>query len=276
MTSFAGQVVLISGVARGQGRSHAVAFAAQGATVVGVDWFVKRDSLPLPVASPEDLDTTVALVRAAGADMDAHAADVTDAAAMERVAAQAVHRHGRIDVVVANAGVGGPMGLSWEQPISGFRDVLDINLVGAWNVVRVAVPSMIERCSGSVVMITSGAAVKGLFNLAPYVAAKHGLAGLAKTMAKELAPHGVRVNVVQPGNVNTPLLVNDTMARLFLPGESDPSAELFAERASGAIPMGIPWVEPADVTEAVLWLASDKARYVTGATIAVDGGGAIP
>jgi len=272
--AFNGRVALISGVARGQGRSHAVRLAREGATVVGIDSLMQLGSLPLPAADEDDLATTRRLIEGVGGTFRAHVADVRRGAQLQDVVDQTLAEFGQVDVIVANAGVGGELGPSWQATEQDFRDVLDINLVGSWNLARLAVPSMIERGQGSIVFISSGAAVKGLAGLSTYVASKHGFVGLMKTMAKELAVHGIRVNMVQPGNVNTPLLVNDTMLRAL--SADEPSVDAFAKRAADTSPLGIPWVEPEDVTEAVVWLASDAARYVTGATIAVDGGSAIP
>lgn len=182
---------------------------------------------------------------------------------------------GGVDVVVANAAILPPHSHMWDTSEHDFWNVLDVNLLGAWRTVKAAMPSLIER-RGSVIVTGSGAAVKGLPNVGAYVTSKHGLVGIVRVMAKELAPSGVRVNAVLPGNVNTPMFNNDALRGLYVPEEPEPTEEQFLARARAGIPMRIPYVEPSDVTEAVVWLASAAAQHVTGVLLPVDGGSAIP
>jgi (+)-trans-carveol dehydrogenase len=204
-------------------------------------------------------------------------ADVRDEAQVETVFDAAVARFGAIDVVVANAGIVGSFGTVWEIGDPVFRDVLDVNVVGSWHVLKSAAARMrAAGRSGSIVVTGSGASLKGLPNISPYVASKHALVGLVRSAARELAPHHIRVNLVAPGNVATPMLLNDAMFGLYAPDLDQPGRADFVERAAAGVPMGIPFVDPEDVSEAVLFLASDAARYITGTVLPVDGGSAIP
>jgi (+)-trans-carveol dehydrogenase len=272
---FAGKVVLISGAARGQGRSHALRFAALGASVVAFDICEQIENVPYAMSRPEDLDETVATARAAGGVIDGYQADVRHQDQLDDVVKHAVTSYGGIDVVVANAAILAPRSHLWETTEHDFHNVIDVNLLGVWRTVKAAMLALIER-RGSVVITGSGASVKGLPNVGAYVTAKHGLVGMVRVMAKEMAPSGVRVNAVLPGNANTPMFNNEGMRRLYVPEVEEPSEEQFLTRAAAGIPMGIPYVEPVDLTEAVVWLASPAARYVTGVLLPVDGGSSIP
>jgi SDR family mycofactocin-dependent oxidoreductase len=277
MQRFIGKTVVISGAARGQGRSHAIRFAREGANVVAFDICAPIKSQPFPLSSRADLDETVRLVEAEDARIIAAEADVRDADAVRAVFAAGAEEFGSIDVVVANAGIVGGPALSWETSEEVFRDVIDVNLIGVWNTVKAGVTAMIAgQRRGAVVVTGSGGSVKGLPHIVPYVAAKHGLVGLVRTMAKELGPRGIRVNAVLPGNVNTAMFNNDDMRHLYVPDQPDPDEELFLRRAASTIPMRVPYVQPEDVSEAVCYLASDAARYVTGTLLPVDGGSGIP
>lgn len=277
MRRFEGKTVVISGAARGQGRSHALGFAAEGANVVGFDLCRQLPTVPVALPTEEDLAQTEALVRATGAEVLTAVADVRDSEQVAAVVAEARNRFGHIDVVLANAGVVGHFAPVWEITDEVFRDVIDIDLIGAWNVLKQGVVPMIEDGRpGSVVVTGSGASLKGLASLAPYVAAKHGLVGLIRTAARELGPHGVRVNLVAPGNTNTPIIINPAVYALYVPDTDEPTDEQFQERAASESPMGQPFVEPEDITRTVMFLSSDEARYVTGAVFPVDGGTSIP
>lgn len=277
MSRFRGKTVVISGAARGQGRSHALRFAAEGANVVAFDVCAQFATVPFAMPGPEDLDETVRLVREQGAEIVATIADVRDARQVEAVFGQAVDAFGRVDVAVANAGIVGDFAPVWEVADEVFRDVVDVNLIGSWHLVKAGIATMLDHgIRGAIVVTGSGASLKGLPNLAPYVASKHALVGLVRTAAREAAPHGIRVNLVAPGSVSTPMFINDATARLYAPDDDEPGMETLLERSRAVVPMGIPCVQPEDVTEAVLYLASDAARYVTGAVLPVDGGSAIP
>jgi (+)-trans-carveol dehydrogenase len=277
MSRFRGQTVVISGAARGQGRSHALRFAEEGANVVAFDVCTQIATVPFAMPGPEDLDETVRLVRERGGKILAAPVDVRDAQQVESVFGQAIGIFGSVDVVVANAGIVGNFAPVWEVADDVFRDVVDVNLIGSWHVVKAGIAAMLGHgVHGAIVVIGSGASLKGLPNLAPYVASKHALVGLVRTAAREAAPHGVRVNLVAPGSVNTPMFINEPTARLYAPEDDTAGTETLLERSRAVVPMGIPYVQPDDISEAVMYLASDAARYVTGAVLPVDGGSAIP
>jgi (+)-trans-carveol dehydrogenase len=274
-----GKVVFISGVARGQGRAHALRFAAEGANVIGFDIAAHVSTAPASMGSQEDLIETTRLVEKTGAHIVTAVADVRDQAEVDRALAAGLDRFGRVDIVIANAGMGQPFLPSWQVSDEAFRNTIDVNLVGAWHTAKAAIPHMIDRGEGgSVVFIGSGASVKGLPNMAAYVASKHGLIGMMRTMAKELAPHQITVNAVLPGKTNTPLLMEGSMRTALKTDEQDTATDknAFLSRAAETTPMGIPYVEPEDVAEASLWLSVPASRYVTGTAIPVDGGTAIP
>lgn len=272
---FEGKTVLVSGAARGQGRSHALRFAEEGANVVAFDICGQVESCPVPQASPEDLQETIRLVEGLDRRIVAEQADVRDFAAVQRVVEKGVAEFGQIDVVASNAGIFGHIGPFWEIPEKSWEEVIGTNLIGAWNVVRAVVPAMIERGEGGAVVITASAAgLRGYMNIADYVASKHGLIGLMRVMAQELAEHRIRVNAVCPTNVGTELFVNDVIKELFAPGTdpADISDEEFQSQCRPPHLLPIGWVEPEDVSAAVLWLASGDSRYVTGVCLPVDGG----
>lgn len=277
MRRFDGKTVVISGAARGQGRSHALRFAAEGANVVAFDGCAQFATVPYAMPGPEDLEETARLVRERGGRIVAEIADVRDARQVEAVLGQALSAFGRVDVAVANAGIVGDFAPVWQVTDEVFRDVIDVNLIGSWHLAKAGIATMLDQgIHGAIVVTGSGASLKGLANAAPYVASKHALVGLVRTAAREAAPHGIRVNLVAPGSVSTPMFLNDATARLFAPDDDAPGTETLLERSRAVVPMGIACVEPEDISEAVLYLASDAARYITGAVLPVDGGSAIP
>jgi SDR family mycofactocin-dependent oxidoreductase len=252
MGRFEGQVAMVTGAARGQGRSHAVRFAAEGADVVLLDLpgDVRLATVPYPTGGEDDLAETVRLVEDQGRRAVACLADVL----------------GRIDVLAANAGI------CTFHPISGmpadvWQEMIDVNLNGVFHAVRAVVPHMVQRGSGRIVATSSMAGRAGWENLSHYAAAKWGLIGFVKSVAAELAPHGITANVVCPSSVNTTMMHNDASYRLFRPDLENPTREdaLPAFASVNVIP--VPYVEPDDVSDSVLFLASDEARYVTGATL---------
>ncbi|GHF28373.1 putative short chain dehydrogenase/reductase [Streptomyces mashuensis] len=270
-----GKVVLITGAARGQGRSHAVRLAQEGASVIASDICEEVGSTHYALATGDDLEETRRLVENEGAKIVTARADVRDLRQVEEVVAAGLAEFGHIDVVCANAGIGS-LGRAWELSEKQWRDMIDVNLTGAWNTIRAVVPHMIEAGrGGSIIFTNSVAGTLGRPNMAHYAASKHGLVGLMRSLANELAPHFIRVNSIHPGNVDTDMVQNVTGRRLLLSDVEDPTLEEFAEAATALSLMPVPWVESADVSNAVLWLASDEARYVTGATLPVDAGAAI-
>lgn len=270
-----GKVVFITGAARGQGRSHAVRLAEEGAHIVASDICEEVGSTHYTLATSDDLKETAGLVEARGGQILTCSADVREPAQLEAVVAEALGRFGHIDVVCANAGIGS-LGRAWELSDKQWHDMIDINLTGAWNTVRAVIPHMIEAGrGGSLIFTNSVAGFLGRPHMAHYAASKHGLVGLMRSLANELAPHYIRVNSIHPGNVDTDMVQNVTGRRLLLPDVADPSREEFAEAAAKLSVIPVPWVESVDVSNAVLWLASDEARYVTGATLPVDAGASI-
>ncbi len=270
-----GKVVFITGAARGQGRSHAVRLSAEGAKIVGVDICQEVGTTHYTLATSEDLAETKRLVEAQGGEMVARSADVRVLPQLEAAVEAALDSFGHIDVLLVNAGIGS-LGLSWELSERQWRDMIDVNLTGAWLTVRAAVPHMIEADrGGSIIFTNSVAGLLGRTNMSHYAASKHGLVGLMRSLANELAPYRIRVNSVHPGNVDTDMVQNDTGRRLLLPDVANPTREQFAAEAAKLNAIPVPWVDSVDVSHAVLWLASDESRFVTGATLPVDAGAAV-
>jgi SDR family mycofactocin-dependent oxidoreductase len=256
-------VALVTGAARGQGRAHAVALAGAGLDVVACDLAEDRPSVPYPLATPADLEETAGAVRGAGRRCAAVRADAASVEGMEAAVAAAAEL-GPLRVVCANAGVIS-FGRAWELSEAEWDQVVVTNLRGVWATCRAAIPGLIERGEGGSIVVTgSAASQRGYAGIAHYAAAKHGVVGLVRSLAIELAPHRIRVNCVLPGGVRTPMGEADAM-RGWLAGEPD------AARALTAL-LPIDLVEPEDVSAAVVWLASDAARFVTGAVLPVDGG----
>lgn len=262
---FEGKVALISGAARGQGRAHAVRFAEEGAHVIAFDICAQVDTAPYELASAQDLEETVSLVEAAGGRIVARKVDVRDAAGVQALVDDGVEKFGRLDVACANAAFTSFVANTWSITEQQWQDMIDVNLTGAWKTIRAAVPAMIDAGNGGSIAITSSSAgTKGMINLGHYVSAKHGLIGLMRTLANELAPHLIRVNAVNPTGVDTKLLDNDHV-RDFLAANPDWGANM-----QNALPVEV--LEPIDITNAILWLASDEARYITGTVLPVDAG----
>jgi SDR family mycofactocin-dependent oxidoreductase len=266
------KVAIITGGARGQGRAHALALAGAGAAVVICDIAAQLPSAPYALATPADLDETRRMVEALGRPCLAMQADVRDGAAMRELADRAMGHFGRIDILLANAGIES-FGRAWEISDAQWDEMIGVNLTGVWQSCKAAIPHMIAGERGGAIVITSSiAGLKPLANNAHYCASKHAVVGLMRTLALELAPYGVRVNSIHPSSVNTPIIRNQAMYSLFAGG--DPAATeadaLPAFRALNLLP--VPWMEPEDIASAALWLVSDGARYVTGVTLPVDAG----
>jgi (+)-trans-carveol dehydrogenase len=268
----AGKVAFITGAARGQGRSHAVRLAGEGADIIAVDICAQISSVPYEMATLADLAETVQEVEALDRRIVAAQADVRDYAALKAVLDDGVAQLGGLDIVSANAGIAS-FAPAADLDEATWRDMIDVNLTGVWHTANAAIPHLIAGGrGGSIVLTSSTAGLVALRNMAHYVAAKHGVVGLMRTLALELAPHSIRVNSVHPTGVNTPMVQNEPAMRVFLPGVENPTAEQYAEAMGALNALPIPWVEPRDVSNAVLFLASDEARYITGATLPVDAG----
>lgn len=263
MARFQDRVVLITGGARGQGRSHAVRFAAEGADVAVLDICCKiDDSIGYPPATPEDLEETAALVRKYRNEVIARRADVREFEQVKAVVDEVLDTFGRIDVVVANAGVCS-FEWGWKISESAWDATIDTNLKGTWNTVRATVPAMIEAGRGGSIIITSAAAeVRDQPLVAHYAASKVGQLGMMKVLATELAQYDIRVNSVNPLGVNTPMSTGPGTARVV--------ETLAALRPATTDVPQVPWVEPDDVSDVVLFLASDEARKMTGVQMPIE------
>lgn len=270
-----GKIAFVTGAARGQGRSHAVRLAEEGADIIAVDACAGIATVDkYPLATREDLDETVNTVEKLGRRIVASVADVRDAEALAAALDAGVAELGGLDTVVANAGIAS-YGLSWELSEEQWRDMLDVNLTGVWHTAKAAVPHLVARGGGCMIFTSSIGGLKGIQQVGHYVAAKHGLVGLMRTMANELAERRIRVNTVHPTNVDTHMIKNPGTYGMFAPGDPEPTLEkaLDGFRSLNAIP--VPWVDPIDISNAVLFLASDEARYITGVALPVDAGAAV-
>jgi SDR family mycofactocin-dependent oxidoreductase len=263
----AGKVAFITGAARGQGRSHAIRLAEEGADIIAVDICRDYGTVPYAMATEADLAETVKAVEALDRRIVATRADVRDAAALKAAVDDGVAQLGRLDIVSANAGICTVQ--SWDEVTPAvWQDTLDTNLTGVWNTMVVSVSHLIAAGGGSIICTSSTAGIKGLPYLAPYVAAKHGVVGIARTMANELAIHKIRVNTVHPTGVDTPM--GNGLAGLEPLINRDPN---LGPIYMNTLPVEI--VDPRDISNAVLFLASDEARYVTGLEFTVDAGNTI-
>ncbi|WP_434970916.1 mycofactocin-coupled SDR family oxidoreductase [Microbacterium sp. bgisy207] len=260
-----GKVAFITGAARGQGRSHAVRLAQEGADIIAVDIAAQIDSVPYPLATPEELAETVSQVEALDRRIHAVQADVRDRAALQAAFDDGVALLGGVDIVLANAGIA-PM--SMHPSAQEWYDVIDVNLTGVYNTVEVAKDGLIARGGGAIVLTSSTAGIAGIGGDSPgglgYTAAKHGVVGLMRSYANQLAQYSIRVNTIHPTGVNTPMVVNDAMQEFL---QSDPQ---LSNAMANALP--VPMIEAVDLSNAILFLVSDAGRYVTGVTLPVDAG----
>jgi SDR family mycofactocin-dependent oxidoreductase len=272
---FEGRVALITGGARGQGRAHAVRLAREGASVVLCDILEQIPTVEYPLASQADMDETVRLIRAAGGRCLAIKADVRNPHAAADAVGRTIKEFGKLDILLANAGILGSAPLK-ELSDQGFEDIVSTNLFGVFNFMRSAIPPMEARHSGRIVVTASQAGRMGFAQGAHYAASKWGAIGLVKSAALELAKSGITVNAVCPTSVNTPMVNNPTAWRRLLAGDPAPTREKFEAKMHEhpMLPQGVPWVEPDDVSDAVLFLASDAAQHITGSVIDIQAGAA--
>ena len=267
-----GKVAFISGAGRGQGRSHAVALAREGAYIIAVDLCASVDGAPYDMATRDDLDETVRLVEEAGGKIVARVADVRDLDALIAVVDEGVQTFGRLDIIIGNAGIV-TYGALTEMDPEQWQQMMDINLTGVWKTVRAGARHIIEGGNGGAIVLTSSTA--GMFaydNIGHYVVAKHGLVGLTKSLAKELGPHGIRVNSVHPSNVRTPMLDNPGTRKIFRPDLDDPQLDDVIGSFADVHVLNTPWLEPEDISNLVLFLVSDEGRFITGAQYVADAG----
>ncbi|MDM3972693.1 mycofactocin-coupled SDR family oxidoreductase [Mycobacterium marseillense] len=267
-----GKVALVTGAARGIGRAQAVRFAQEGADIVALDVCGPVDTVLIPPSTPADLDTTASLVSGAGGRVHTEIVDIRDLAAMQAATDRGAERFGGLDVVCATAGITS-RGMAIELDENAWRTMLDVNLTGVWHTCRAGAPHLIERGAGAMILTSSIAGLRGLVGVAHYTAAKHGVVGLMRSLANELAPHHVRVNCINPTNVDTPMIQNDIVSSAFRPDlDSPPTRAEFADAARSMNMLAVPWIDPVDVANAALFLASDEARYITAITLPVDAG----
>ncbi|ABK70855.1 mycofactocin-coupled SDR family oxidoreductase [Mycolicibacterium smegmatis] len=269
-----GKVAFITGAARGQGRSHAVRLAEEGADIIAVDVCRRISSNEdIPASTPEDLAETVELVKGLNRRIVAEEVDVRDYDALKAVVDSGVEQLGGLDIVVANAGIGNGGATLDKTSEADWDDMIGVNLSGVWKTVKAAVPHLISGGNGGSIILTSSVGgLKAYPHTGHYIAAKHGVVGLMRTFAVELGQHSIRVNSVHPTNVNTPLFMNEGTMKLFRPDLENPGPDDMAVVAQMMHVLPVGWVEPRDISNAVLFLASDEARYVTGLPMTVDAG----
>lgn len=271
MTDLEGKVAFITGVARGQGRAHAVKLASLGADIIGVDICEDIDSMDYPNATREDLDETVRLVEKEGRRMVGSAADVRDQGELSKAFDIGHAEFGRLDIVIANAGIVRLTDTDDRQSV--WRDIIDTNLTGAWNTIEVALPALrASGCGGSIVITSSSAGLKGTATdnagAQAYTAAKRGLVGLMQSLANQYASEWIRVNTIHPTGVATGMTMNATMEKLFAAAAAGEATGL--STMQNLLPIEI--LQPEDIANAVAWLVSDEARFVTGIALPLDAG----
>ncbi|MCZ4569949.1 mycofactocin-coupled SDR family oxidoreductase [Rhodococcus erythropolis] len=260
MSRLEGLRVLVTGAAGGMGRSHCERLADESASVIALD----------VVQAKSELEETAQAVRERGGVAVTGVADIRDFEDLAAVVADCVAELGGLDVVVANAGVYDTPGPSWTVDPAVWNRSLDVNLTGAWHTVKACVPHFGD--GGSVVLVSSTAGIKGIAGASHYSAAKHAVVGLARTLANELGAEGIRVNSVHPGSVCTPMIINERVFANLCPDIENPTEADAAAVLSARNLLPVPWVDPVDVSNAVLFLASAESRYMTGCQLVVDAG----
>ena len=268
----AGKVAFITGAARGQGREHAIRLAEEGADIIAVDACTDIDSAPYPLATEADLDETAALVEKLDRRIVTAKADVRDVEALGAALAQGIDELGRPDIVIANAGISGSPAPAAMIEEAAWQTMLDINITGVWHTVKVAVPHMADGRGGSIVLVSSMLGLRGGGYMAHYASAKHAVVGLMNSLANELAPQWIRVNSIHPGNIQTPMIDNEQFHRTLRPDLAEPTMADAGEVIGQFHMLPTPFFEARAVSNAVLFLASDEAQYITGAALPIDAG----
>lgn len=269
--SLAGNVALITGGARGQGRRHAIELARRGADIALCDIAAPVASIPYPMADVDDLADTAAMIAEVGGRCVTGVVDVRDGVALDAFVAEASETLGPISIAIANAGVTAITPISTVTPQE-WESVVGINLTGTFNVIRAVAPGMCERGAGRIVTVSSMMGRSANPGICAYAASKWGVIGLTKSIALEVAGFGVTVNAVAPGNVRTPMIENDWFVTMMRPDLASPAFDDLAGPLASLHPMGVPWLEPDEITGAVLYLCSDAARHITGTVIDVNAG----
>lgn len=273
-----GKVAFITGAARGQGRSHAIRLAEEGADIIAIDLCEQIDGVPYPMATTEDLKETVRAVESLDRRIVARQADVRNIAQLSAAITDGVAELGRLDIVCANAGISGPYGMAddLDERIANFQLVIDVNLTGVYRTVEASRQALIDSGPGGSIIITSSlAGLRALGAGGGYTDSKHGLVGMMRSYAHEFAPHMIRVNSIHPSNVATPMILNETTYKAFRPDLENPTEEEARGVLASLNLLPIPYSEPRDISNAVLFLASDESRYITGVALPVDAGAAI-
>jgi (+)-trans-carveol dehydrogenase len=269
----ADKVAFVTGAARGQGRSHAVRLAQEGADIIAVDICQPFDNSPAPGSTPEDLAETAEMVKNLDQRVYTAEVDARDFDSLKRAVDTGVEQLGRLDIIVANAGIGTMADQLHKTDEAVWQEMIDVNLSSVWKTVKAGVPHLLAGGrGGSVILTSSVAGLKAYPYMGHYVAAKHGVVGLMRTFAVELGPHFIRVNCVHPTHVPTPLLLNEGTYRAFRTDLDKPCPDELAPICQTYHVLPIPWVHPEDISNAVLFLASDESRYITGVTLPVDAG----
>ena len=268
----AGKVAFITGAARGQGREHAIRLAEEGADIIAVDVCGDIDGAPYPLATEADLDETAALVEKLDRRIVTAQADVRDVEGLGAALQRGIDQLGRPDIVIANAGISGSPAPAALIEEAAWQTMLDINITGVWHTIKVAVPHMSDGRGGSIILVSSMLGLRGGGYMAHYASAKHAVVGLMNSLANELAPQWIRVNSIHPGNILTPMIDNEQFHRTLRPDLAEPTMADAAELIGHFHMLPVPYFEARAVSNAVLFLASDEAKYITGAALPIDAG----
>ncbi|WP_181784011.1 mycofactocin-coupled SDR family oxidoreductase [Pseudonocardia pini] len=274
-TTLEGKVAFVTGAARGQGRSHAIELAREGADIIAVDVAHDLPELGLGYAlgTAEDLAETAAEVEKLDRRIVTAEVDVRDGAALAAALDAGVAELGGLDIVAANAGIAANSVPTHEITDEAWEQMLAINLTGVWKTSKAAVPHLVAGGrGGSMILTSSMAGLRGYQGIGAYTAAKHGVVGLMRVLASELAQHSIRVNSVHPTQVETPMLLNDATYKIFRPDLENPTLEDFIPASAGMHALPVPWAEPRDISRAVVFLASEDSRLITGVTLPIDAG----